>query len=267
MTKLVHLSDLHFVPPGERLYGLDPLERLQSCISSINNHHPDADLCILTGDLADAGSREAYQLLKTALSDLCIPYMLLLGNHDDRRNFTGVFGPAVAAAGFVQAAMDLGDIKVLSLDTLEPSLGGGGTLCQQRLSWLDEMLATYRNDQIVIAMHHPPFDPGIAHFDTIQFHGSNALADVLQKYEGIRHVMFGHVHVAMTRIWRGISCSSTKGPCHQIRLEPANPCASFIAAPPSYALIVIDDSSVTVHQVDAADDDSVIFTAEPDPPL
>lgn len=268
MTKLIHLSDLHLVPPGERLYGLSPLERLRMCIASIINHHSDADLCVLTGDLADAGSTAAYQILKAALSGLHIPCMFLVGNHDDRNNFRDVFDEhSVDPGGFIQAVSDLGTLKVLSLDTLEPRLGGGGTLCPRRLKWLDEKLSTYRNDQIVIAMHHPPFDPGMAHFDTIQFRGSNDLAEVLQGHKGIRHIMFGHVHVAMTRIWRGLSCSSTKGPCHQIRLEPANPCASFIAAPPSYALIMIDDSSVTVHQIDAASDDSIIFTAEPDPPL
>jgi len=169
--------------------------------------------------------------------------------------------------GFIQSVSDLGGLKVISLDTLEPALGGGGTLCSRRLAWLFETLRMHRNDQIVIAMHHPPFDPGIAHFDTIQFRGSAELAEVLRAHGGIRHILFGHLHVAMTRTWLGLSCSSTRGPCHHLRVEPENPCANFVAGPPSYALITIDNDCVTVHQVDAVSNDAIIFTAEPDPPL
>jgi hypothetical protein len=35
--KFVQISDIHFVAPGERLYGLDPRERLEHCIEDIDS--------------------------------------------------------------------------------------------------------------------------------------------------------------------------------------------------------------------------------------
>ncbi len=43
MTKLILLTDLHMVPEGHRIIGLDPYQRLEAGIDHINRHHADAD--------------------------------------------------------------------------------------------------------------------------------------------------------------------------------------------------------------------------------
>ena len=39
MTKLIHLTDPHLMPPGKPLYGLDPEAGLAAAISHIAAHH------------------------------------------------------------------------------------------------------------------------------------------------------------------------------------------------------------------------------------
>ena len=34
-TKFIHLTDTHLVPPGQLLYGMDPLHRLRAAVHSI----------------------------------------------------------------------------------------------------------------------------------------------------------------------------------------------------------------------------------------
>ncbi len=65
--KLIQVSDLHFVPPGKRLHGLDPRARLEAAIADINAAQGDAELCLFTGDLVDNGAPEAYAALGEAL--------------------------------------------------------------------------------------------------------------------------------------------------------------------------------------------------------
>ena len=60
MQKFVHITDTHFVPPGNLLYGLNPIDRLALCVADINRNHSDAAFAILTGDLAHKGEPEAY---------------------------------------------------------------------------------------------------------------------------------------------------------------------------------------------------------------
>jgi Icc protein len=79
MQKFIHITDPHFVPPGNLLYDLNPLDRLALCVGDVNKHHPDAAFAILTGDLAHKGQPEAYDALKRELDKLVMPYHLLVG--------------------------------------------------------------------------------------------------------------------------------------------------------------------------------------------
>src|SRR5579871_2695784 len=66
--KIVHLTDIHLGPKGLVRFGADQHERLAAAIAGINANHPDAALCIVTGDLADRGDLTAYEDLRTALA-------------------------------------------------------------------------------------------------------------------------------------------------------------------------------------------------------
>ncbi len=126
--KLIQVSDLHFVPPGTRLFGLDPRARLEAAIADINRHHGDAELCLFTGDLADRGAPEAYEALRETLAALQVPYRLTLGNHDDRGNFLRAFPEAPRDEhGFVQTVVSTGaespaSLRILAKRAIAPLL-------------------------------------------------------------------------------------------------------------------------------------------------
>src|SRR6186713_1052323 len=105
--KFIHLTDPHLVPPGDRLYGLDPETRLRAAIADIAKTQRDAAFVLVTGDLTHSGKPAAYDLLRRVLDDLTFPYHLLLGNHDDRQAFRDTF-PEVPTDddGFVQSVVE-----------------------------------------------------------------------------------------------------------------------------------------------------------------
>ena len=51
LMKIIQVTDTHLMPRGTELNGLNPIERLEACIASITEHHSDAELCIITGEL------------------------------------------------------------------------------------------------------------------------------------------------------------------------------------------------------------------------
>ena len=59
LMKIIQVTDTHLMPRGTELNGLNPNERLEACIASITEHHSDAELCIITGDLTDRGDPDA----------------------------------------------------------------------------------------------------------------------------------------------------------------------------------------------------------------
>ena len=120
--KLIHLTDPHFAPPGQTLYGRDPSVALKRCLADINEHHADADLCVITGDLTHWGEPEAFDHLRECLSVLNMPLQLLVGNHDSREEFRKWFpDQACDENGFVQSVEDLPVGRFIYLDTHEPA--------------------------------------------------------------------------------------------------------------------------------------------------
>ena len=157
--KLIVLSDLHLTLPGETLHGLDTHARLAAGVERIGTVHADADLVVIAGDLADRSRSAAYAALGRALEALPMPVALTLGNHDNRDVFARVLGEDRLAEGFAQSAHDVGEVRVIVLDTLERAPAGHGAwghgwgvLDAVRLGWLDRHLD---DRPTVIVMHHP----------------------------------------------------------------------------------------------------------------
>ncbi len=250
--KLIQVSDLHFVPPGTLLYGLDPRARLEAAIADINQHHGDAELCLFTGDLADHGAPEAYVALRETLAALRVPYRLTLGHHDDRDNFQSAFPEAPRDEhGFVQTVVSTGAGDVVVLDTHEPGQASG-EFCSLRQAWLKARLAEAAGRPVILFMHHPPLDIGIPSLDRIGLVDKQGFAEVVAGAgagaAGIRHIFFGHVHRPVSGSWRGIPYTSLRSLVHQVPLDfAAESLESFDHTPPAYNVILLDGEDTVVH--------------------
>lgn len=119
MTKLIIFTDLHMVPEGMTIIGLDPYRRLANGIDHVNRHHADADRVIFAGDLAHQADRPSYARLKELLARLVPPAAIMIGNHDRRDVFLEVFAEvATDENGYVQQVIDFVDCRAILLDTL-----------------------------------------------------------------------------------------------------------------------------------------------------
>ena len=252
--KLIQVSDLHFIPPGQRLFGLDPHARLDAAIADINQNHGDAEICLFTGDLVDRGTPEAYESLRQALTALRIPYRLLIGNHDDRDNFLRAFPDAPCdEGGFVQSVVSNAACDLILLDTHEPGQGGG-TFCAARQAWLRARLNEAGERPVYLFMHHPPFDIGMPSLDRIGLQDKEGFAAALEGAANIQHLFFGHVHRPISGSWRGVSYSCLRSLVHQVPLDFVTEQMPYDLAPPAYNVILIGDGVTVVHHHEFLDD-------------
>ena len=252
--RLVQITDLHMTPNGNTLHGLEPAERLRQCVADINQNASDAELCIATGDLADRGESGAYEMIRTCLDELTMPYCLLVGNHDDRPTFQQAF-PEVPSDpnGFVQYSRKVGDDVLLFLDTLEPG-GHAGRYCEQRCEWLTAELAKWPNNNVYIFMHHPPFDIGLPGLDVIRLLDATGIENVLSNVPQLKHIFFGHVHRPVSGCWRGIPFSASPSTLHQVALDfDAPPFIVYSHERPAYAIIDLKADTTVVHIQDFTD--------------
>jgi len=249
--KLIHVTDTHLVAAGAKVHELDPFARLRLCLQDIATHHADANLCVLTGDLAEAGETGAYELLKELLAELPMRTAVLLGNHDHRQRYCEVFNDTPRDPnGFVQWAESTAEGVFLFLDTNEPGTDEG-VYCQQRHEWLRQQLAQYHDRPVYVFMHHPPFDIGIPDMDELRLRDSDTFAQTLAGHKDIRHLFFGHVHRPVSGQWQGITFSALHGTNHQVPLllqkDPNSNGFPFCYDDPSYGVVFIGDGMTTVH--------------------
>jgi 3',5'-cyclic AMP phosphodiesterase CpdA len=250
--KFVILTDPHFVPKGELLFGLDPQANLARAVEVINRDHPDIALVILLGDLTHRGERDAYASIAETLAPLNAPLIPLTGNHDLRALLCEALPQADCdTGGFVQALRVFDTASILTLDTLDE--GGGssaGFLCPARLSFLEQALNEAPADRpLLMFQHHPPFDTGIKAMDRIKLANPEDAWAVIARTRRPDYLFMGHVHRPITGLWRGIPFHVQRGVSHQVGFEFENVdgiTGSYEG--PDYALVEVGAGGIVIHQ-------------------
>ncbi len=245
--KFIHLTDTHLVDPVQMLHGLDPASRFSPAIDSINTLHADAECCIISGDLTDAGEPAAYQFLAERIARSLIPCHLMVGNHDHHAHFRRCFpGTPVDESGFVQYTLETSAGVFVFLDTVLEGTHSG-FYCEARQAWLKESLDKYRDRPVFLFMHHPPFDIQMPCLDSIGLTNKQEFAEIVRGHKNIRHLFFGHAHRPLSGNWNGISFSSLRGTNHQVGLDFETHKIIYVDEPPEYNVVFISDQTLVVH--------------------
>ncbi len=259
-VKFIHFTDPHLDVGSSKLYGLDPAARLQACVAHMAAHHGDAAFAVLTGDLTHDGSVASYQQVRTLLAPLALPVHPLIGNHDDRASFQQAF-PEVAAdqAGFVQYVVRYGGRRFIMLDTVQAG-SHEGVLDAARLAWLRQVLAEDPTGPCYLFLHHPPMAVGMPSSDTMAINDPGFEA-ILAEAGNVRHIFFGHLHRAVSGIWRGISFSGIPGLSHQVALDLVENDGRVRGShePPSYSVVLLRQDDVIIHQCHFLDESGTFY--------
>ena len=245
--KIIHITDFHLVAPDEPLWGHNPHDRLDRCLSDIARWHSDAAFCVMSGDLTNNGDPAAYSWLKERLQSFPLKTFLMVGNHDTRDELLGAF-PNVGRDknGFIQSTHETDHGIFLFLDTLKGPVSEG-EYCEARRDWLSQALENAKDKPAWIFMHHPPFDIGLPYMDRIKLEEADKFTEVISAHGNIRHIFFGHVHRAAFINWRGIPCTLLPGTNHQIPLNSESVGGSYSIEPPMYGVVMIDQEKTVVH--------------------
>lgn len=255
MHKVLWLTDPHLIELDETTSQppTEAWQRFRLCLDEIRREHADAELIVLTGDLVQLSNPGAYGLLREELERLPMPYRLLVGNHDDRAALHGAFPDIPMAGGFVQGSDDIGETRLIYLDTLA-SEGHHGELCPSRLDWLAEQLVAASARSVLIFLHHPPMEIGVPALDRLRLLESEGLSDLLQLRRAPTHLFCGHVHRNVSGRWSGHPFATLKSTNTQFAFDMQASRLIRCDEDPGYGVLLFDDERVIVNYVDISID-------------
>ncbi len=192
--------------------------------------------------------------LAPLLDDLPWPVTLMIGNHDHRGTFQAAFPDAERDANsHVQSIIDLPDIRLITLDTVDEgaAIKGSGRLCPARLAWLQEALDTTPDHGAIVFMHHPPVETGFTGMDSIGLSNRKEVRAFLHNQPKLRHVLAGHVHRTISASMGRVPVTLLKSTCHQMPmcLGVANHSLS-VDEPAAYGIILAGRHDIIVHTED-----------------
>ncbi|MEN9704243.1 MAG: hypothetical protein RLZZ393_122 [Pseudomonadota bacterium] len=212
-VRLVQLTDFHlFADPAGRLRQVPSLPALEATLRAASQDLSTADAVLATGDLVQ-DEPGAYAHVARMLGQLGKPVLAIPGNHDDARALTrSLAHPPFATCG----SHDFGNWRIVMLDS---SVAGkaAGRLAETELLRLDDALAAAPGRHALVALHHQPVGMESDWLDGIGLENAPALLDILGRHNGVRGVVFGHVHQAFDDEHRGMRLMGTPSTCAQFK--------------------------------------------------
>ncbi|MBP8305804.1 MAG: metallophosphoesterase [Burkholderiaceae bacterium] len=247
MAVLLHVTDLHLTGDGSRPYGMCPRERLERFVARVNDEFAYADAVVCTGDLTHAAQSASYDELQACIAGSAVPWRITIGNHDSRPLFLERFA-AHGRGGFAQSYHRLAGVDLCLVDThLEDS--ASGTVCDARLAWLADSLAS-ATQPVALFMHHHPSPLGIRAVDAIALQRADELAAVLAPHRNrLLFIGHGHTHRTCFGQWQGIPVIGQRSLVHQASLGLRRS-TRLVSGTPAFSVIEIADGAFRVHHED-----------------
>jgi 3',5'-cyclic-AMP phosphodiesterase len=249
---LAHLTDTHVVGPSneEHLY-VDNNGRLATAVNALNAEDPRPDVVVATGDLANWGSADEYEMLARLMNGLRLPVLALPGNHDHRERLRSTFPSTPwADAAHASWATTVEGVRLIGLDTTIPGKPGA-EFDEERSRWLANEL-----DQVdgpcVLAMHHPPFLSGIRWMDDAGFLGLERLSALLEEKDrnghGVCRIICGHLHRPISSTVAGIPAQVGLSTVQHVGLDLSPDAGvTLVNDPAGYLLHWLSDGRWVTH--------------------
>lgn len=237
---IAQITDSHIKAKGKLAYRkVDTENNLQRCVNHVKGLNPLPDIVLFTGDLTDFGRPDEYALFRSLMDPLPMPVYVIPGNHDTRDGMRQAFPDhdyLPVQGDFLHYSVDNYSLRMVGLDTTIPGKPGG-TLCDERLSWLDRKLQQYPTKPTLLFLHHPPIETGIEHMDVQNCGNADALGDLLGRHQQVFQLLCGHVHRPIHRQWRGVTVTIAPSASHYVALDLNNGApADFNLEPPAVQL-------------------------------
>jgi Icc protein len=214
---ILHISDTHLLAGSRGLYGsVDSAEHLRNLFAEFEASGGRPEAIVFTGDLADKGEPEAYEVLRAIVEPVAerlgCQVIWVMGNHDDRAAFRSALFGEVPTMRPVDRVYDVNGLRIITLDSSVPG-HHHGEVSSEQLDWLAEELSVDAPHGTILAMHHPPVPSVLDLAVSVELRDQAGLAEVLEGSD-VRSIIAGHLHYSSMATFAGIPVSVASATCY-----------------------------------------------------
>lgn len=207
-----------------------------------------ADRALITGDLIQDDSAEAYDRFREQLLPLNMRMHCIPGNHDIRN----LMQPVCSRPPFSYCAREeVRDWLLLGLDSCITG-DAGGEIAAEEFERLDSIVSASAAKHVLVFLHHPPVPTGSAWLDTVILKNGEELLKALQAMNRVRLLVFGHAHQVYEEEHYGIQVIGTPSTCRQF--ERGSEDFAVDDHPPAYRRISLHADGSTENELIWVDD-------------
>jgi len=194
---------------------------------------------IVTGDIIQDDSAEAYDTFRDLLLPLKLRTHCIPGNHDIR----DLLRPTCCRSPFSSCAFGaIGGWLLVGLDSCVKG-DAGGEVVKVELDRLSEIVVRSPAKHVMVCLHHPPVPMGSKWLDSVGLKNGDEVLERLRMLGRIRTVAFGHVHQDYDDEYEGIRIMATPSTCAQFK--PGSDDFAVDDKPPAYRRLTLNnDGSV-----------------------
>ena len=230
--KVLHISDLHYAKDYQNRGGIysnllskmtNPFAQLQELLTQTSNHY---DVVVVTGDLAEDGTINEYQEIKTSLNQVfACPIIATPGNHDNLHNYIEGYDPLFKV-------LEYNDYVFIAFSSASLK-NDHGLIEEETIDELDKTLSKYQDKKIILLTHHHLMQE---QFVMPRATYSERFEEVINQHQ-IFMILTGHTHHAYKGTYLGIPYYASGS-------------LSFVADKDDKGLLFYEYPSMTEYEID-----------------
>ena len=190
---IIHLSDLHLTSDKSPIWRVNTNAQFIKALEKIRQMS-NIDCIIVTGDIADDGQKATYLYADQEFKKIGIETFWCYGNHDciDTMNSIDLHFVKICDEAIFKGVHFI-FLNSVAKDKDNPKQNRTrGVISDFEYRRLNDILKSEKCYPVIIAMHHPCFDPGGWLSEKI-LKNRELFNNIVTKY-GVACVIYGHIH-------------------------------------------------------------------------
>lgn len=217
--RVLQITDSHLGEDrDESLIGLRTADSFEDVLIRASQQDAKYDLILATGDMSNDGTCASYERFIAAVNRHfpTTPIAWLEGNHDNPASMRRLSSAPASIATPLTNYVVFGGWRFILLNSRVP-FEERGELHPAEIQRLSRLLESDPISPTMVFLHHQIVPVGCTWLDTYTVSNAHEFFEVIDRFNNVKAVSWGHVHQEFYSVRRGVDLLATPSTCVQFK--------------------------------------------------